>query len=85
MGDGTGAGDGPRPREQDALDALRYNWGGAYMIGHDDERGWWAARRDRIGGMLTGHDPERLLEQIAADYALKPVPRDAGAEEATLP
>lgn len=78
-------GDGLRPPGEDALDALRFGWGGAYMIGHDDERGWWAGRRDRIGGLLTAPDADGLRGEIAADYALKPVPRDAGAEEAIVP
>jgi hypothetical protein len=61
--------------EKDALDALEFDWGEAYMIGRDDERGWWAARRDRIGGLLTAPGAEELREAIRADYALEPVPR----------
>lgn len=67
---GTGA-DG-----EQALSALRYGWGDAYLIGCDDERGWWAARRDQIGGYLTAHDPDGLWTAIHEDYDLKPVPRD---------
>lgn len=85
VGDGTGAGDGPRPREQDALDALRYDWGGAYLTGRDDVRGWWAARRDRIGGLLTAADPDELRATIADDFAMWPVDSDTAAEEATVP
>jgi hypothetical protein len=36
--------------DEAALEALRFGWGDAYLIGHDDERGYWAARRDKIGG-----------------------------------
>jgi hypothetical protein len=61
------------------LEALRWNWGEAYEIGHDDERGWWAARRDRIGSLLTGADPAGLRAAIRADYALNRVPRDPAA------
>lgn len=72
------------PAEQAALDAVRYGWGDAYLIGHDDERGYWAARRDRIGGLLTAPSPDELRQAVADDYALKRVPRenDAAAEEA---
>jgi hypothetical protein len=65
------------PSEQDALEAVRFGWGDAYMIGHDDERGYWAARRDRIGGLLTAADADELRQAISEDYALKPVPREA--------
>jgi|HubBroStandDraft_6_1064221.scaffolds.fasta_scaffold151714_2 hypothetical protein len=61
--------------EKEALDALEFDWGDAYMIGRDDERGWWAARRDRIGGYFTAPGPDELREAIRADYALEPVPR----------
>jgi len=60
----------------EALDALKFGWGDAYLIGHDDERGWWAARRDRIGGPLTAADPDELRQAITEDYAVKPVPRE---------
>ncbi len=46
------------------------------MVGADEERGWWAARRDQVGGYLTAHDPDGLWKAIREDYALKPVPRD---------
>lgn len=70
---GTGTAD------DQALAALRHGWGDAYMIGRDDERGWWAARRDQIGGYLTAHDPDGLWTAIQQDYNLKPVPRDCAA------
>ena len=62
--------------EKDALDALEFDWGDAYMIGRDDERGWWAARRDRIGGYFTAPGTDELRTAIRADYGLEPVPRD---------
>jgi hypothetical protein len=67
---------GVRTADGDALEALQWNWGEAYLIGHDDEHGWWAARRDRIGSLLTRADPELLRAAIRADYARKRVPRD---------
>jgi hypothetical protein len=60
---------------RDALEALRWHWGDAYEIGFDDERGWHARRRDGLGGWLTAPDSDDLFGVIAADYALKPVPR----------
>jgi hypothetical protein len=64
------------PSEQEALEALRFGWGDAYLIGHDDDRGYWAARRDKIGGLLTASDPDELRNAIREDYAAKPVPRE---------
>ena len=46
------------------------------MIGCDDEHGWWASRRDQVGGLLTEAGPDELRAAIIADYDLKPVPRD---------
>jgi hypothetical protein len=62
-----------------ALEALRFGWGDAYEIGRDDERGYWARRRDRLGGDMTAADPDRLWAEINADDALKAVPRDLPA------
>jgi hypothetical protein len=74
---GTGQDQGTlRSWEQDALEAINFGWGDAYLIGHDDERGYWAARRDRIGGLLTAADADELRRAIYEDYALKPVPRE---------
>jgi hypothetical protein len=58
------------------LAALQWNWGNAYLIGCDDEHGWWASRRDQVGGLLTEAGPDELRAAIVADYDLKPVPRD---------
>jgi hypothetical protein len=79
------AGEGLKPWDEAALEAIRFGWGEAYMIGHDDERGYWAGRRDGIGGLLTAETPDGLRRAITEDYGVNPVPRDAGAEEATLP
>ena len=62
--------------EAHALEALRWDWDTAYLIGHDDEHGWYAGRRDKIGALITAHDPDSLRREIAANYALKPVPRE---------
>jgi hypothetical protein len=71
---------GLKPWEQDTLEAIRFGWGDAYLIGHDDERGYWAARRDRIGALITADDPDALWCEIVADYALRPVPREPPAD-----
>jgi hypothetical protein len=74
------AGDGqPGGVDEVALEALRFGWGDAYLIGHDDERGYWAARRDRVGGLLTASDPDGLRDAITGDYAVQPVPREPAA------
>jgi hypothetical protein len=65
--------------DEEALEALGFGWGEAYLIGHDDERGYWAARRDRIGGLFTASDPDELRRAITEDYAIKPVPREPAA------
>jgi hypothetical protein len=65
--------------DEEALEALRFGWGDAYLIGHDDERGYWAARRDRIGGLLTADSPDELRQAITDDYAVEPVPRETAA------
>ena len=60
----------------DALEALRWDWDTAYMIGHDEEHGWYAARKDKIGELITADDPDALRREIAENYAMKPVPRE---------
>ena len=64
--------------QADELAALVFNWGEAYLIGCDDQHGWWASRRDQVGSLLTGASPDELHAAIVADYELKPVPRDLG-------
>jgi hypothetical protein len=57
------------------LEALRFHWGDAYVIGFDDEKDWHAKRRDGMGGVLTGANPDELYKLIGEDYRLNPVPR----------
>lgn len=64
--------------DQQALAALRFGWGEAYRIGWDPVRGWWARRRDDIGGDITSADADGLWNMIREDYDLKPVPRGDG-------
>jgi len=56
-----------------ALDALEPGYGDAYLIGHSEEHGWHAARRDQIGGYLTGDTPGELRAAMDEDLAFKPV------------
>ncbi len=65
-----------RQAGEQELAALEWNWGEAYLVGHDEEHGWWASRRDQIGGLITEAGPDELRAAIIADYDLKPVPRD---------
>jgi hypothetical protein len=82
---------GKTPDER-ALEALRWNWGEAYLIGWDVVRDWWANRRDGLGGDITAAGPDELRAAILADYTLKPVPRaaafpagSAGGDDDLLP
>ena len=61
-----------------ALDALRWNWGQAYDIGHDTT--WWFSRRDGYGGTETAGSPDALRAKIIDDYTGRPVDRDRAAE-----
>jgi hypothetical protein len=74
--DQAAAGNRSTAADKDALKALEFDWGEAYLIGQDDEGGWWAGRRDRIGAYLTAPGPDELRAAIRADYEFKPVPRD---------
>jgi hypothetical protein len=73
-GDGTEqAEDGLTPWDEDALETLLWNWGEAYEIG-----AWRAKRRDGLGGWFEADGPQSLDQEITENYAMKPVPRDAG-------
>ena len=62
------------------LDALRWNWGDAYLIDHIDGR-WTADRLDGRGRTLKAANPDKLRKLIFDDYTAKPVPRDLPARE----
>ena len=53
---------------QRALEALRLDWDGVYMIGRDDERGWWATRHGRIGSVMTASEPDELRAAMSEDF-----------------
>jgi hypothetical protein len=54
--------------DEQALDVLRLLWAEAYLIGHDDEHGWWAARRGVTGHILTANTPEELGQALGDDF-----------------
>ena len=68
-----------------AVEAIRHGWGDAYEIGHDDKRGYWARRRDGLGGDIAAEDPDELWSAIFADYQFRPVPRECPAALEALP
>jgi len=59
----------------DDLEYLEHHWGEAYVMGRQGG-GYTAVRRDGTGGTLAAADRDRLVREIAADYAARPVPRD---------
>lgn len=65
-----------RTADEQALEVLRLTWGWAYRIGQDAERGWWAQRRDELGGDITADGADELWRAIRQDYELKAVLRD---------
>ena len=60
---GTGTADIPK-----ALDVLLLLWDDEYLIGHDDEHGWWASRRGVVGHILTANSPEELVQMLGDDF-----------------
>lgn len=64
---------GEVPDVERVLEALRLRAGWLYLIDWDVERGWWAARHDLRGRMLTAGSPFELQALISADYAADPV------------
>lgn len=71
---------GPLPSRHDtfvvdtgrALDALRLDWGDAYVIDVDSAGRWWALRRDGLPAP-SGEGQDQLLTAMAEDYAANPV------------
>lgn len=56
-----------------AREALELDYGDAYMIGHSEDHGWNAARRDEIGGYLAKDTPDELRAAMAEDLTVRPV------------
>jgi hypothetical protein len=57
-----------RAAGQDALEALRLDWGGVYFTDYSPGLGWWAVRRDLTGAFITVGSPEELGAAVAEDY-----------------
>lgn len=64
--------------ETDLAD-LRHHWGEAYLI--DCLSGRWIAQRRDSHATMSADSPEGLLGKIRADYAARPVPRQADPGE----
>ena len=56
------------------LDALRWHWGGAYLISFFEPDVWVAQRRDNRE-TLRADNPGDLRDLIVADYNANPVSR----------
>ena len=68
------------------LDALRWHWGGAYLISFFEPDAWVAQRRDNRE-TLRADNPEDLRDLIVADYNANPVSRQVapGADRPETP
>jgi hypothetical protein len=53
---------------------LQFHWGEAYVILHPSPDVWIAIRKDDQT-TFRGSTPDKLREQIHADYFAQPVPR----------
>jgi hypothetical protein len=53
------------------LEALRHEWDGAYEFGMGSD-GFWARRRDGLGGALVSEDPGELRRMVSDDCAMYP-------------
>lgn len=55
-----------------ALEALRLGWGDVYMFSYEDERGYWAAKRQPGSAWLSAGTPEELGRLLADDFGPGP-------------
>ena len=58
--------------EDHALDALRLTWGSRYELGVGLD-GFWARRRDGLGGEILAAEPDDLHRLIGVDEETCPV------------
>ena len=63
--------------EDDVLEALRHAWDRAYEFGAGAD-GWWARRRDHLGGEIRAADPDELRRLVREDHGVKPVREHPG-------
>lgn len=64
--DGTATG---KAREE-VLEALRFDYGGYYLIGFSEELGWYASRH--IGHVITAGEPDELRAAMKDDFGAVP-------------
>jgi hypothetical protein len=50
------------------LDVLLLLWEDEYLIGFDEDAGWWASRRGLVGHIMTAHTPEELGQALGGDF-----------------
>ena len=55
--------------EEQALEALRLDYGSDWVIGHSEQHGWYAASRDPVGAYRAEDTPDELRAAMAADCA----------------
>lgn len=51
-----------------ALDVLRLLCEDEYLVGFDDDHGWWASRRGAIGHIMTANSPDELGQMLGDDF-----------------
>jgi len=68
---------------QHRLNELRFHWSPAYTISYlpGPARDLWIAQRADDGATLTADTADGLRDLIAADYAARPVSREAAPGE----
>jgi hypothetical protein len=54
--------------DEQALETLGAAWGDLYLLGYDDDHGWWSSRRGRVGGYLAEDTPDELSRAITDDF-----------------
>ncbi len=64
-----------RDDTEEALGALLWHWGEAYIIVHPEPDFWLAERRD-THETVRAATPEELRDRILEDYRRSPVSRD---------
>jgi hypothetical protein len=50
------------------LDVLRLLWEDEYLVGFDDDHGWWASRRGAIGHIMIANSPDELGQMLGDDF-----------------
>ena len=69
---GAAAGQPAQARSAAALEALRTCWGRTHRLVLDDDRDWWACRRDGRGGRVTAGCPAGVHARLASERGFVP-------------